>query len=190
MDESERQRRSPSWGARPPKPQPVSRRIVVPIWQESVDPSSWLLNLVLVVLLCVVVMALATAGLRSWASSRTEGAAGTEVGTTPGALPSPERAAARSLAESTQEIEREARVKMQREADERLQAAIKQRTAEEEATRRTVALEARREREWQAFYKKPDICNDALPQVDSVGCANDFIRQRRTFDEQWSARNR
>jgi hypothetical protein len=191
MDESERQRRSPSWGARPPKQQPVSKRIVVPIWQESGDPSTWLLNLVLVVLLCVVVMALATAGLRSWASSRIEGATGNDGSAgLQGPLPSPERAAARSLAESTQEIEREARAKVQREADERLQAAVKQRTAEEEAARRTIALDARREREWQAFYKKPDFCDDAAPQNDSVGCANDFIRQRRTFDEQWAARNR
>lgn len=191
MDESERQRRSPSWGARPPKPSPVSKRIVVPIWQESVEPTAWLFNLVLVVLLCVVVMALATAGLRSWAAARAEEAgAGAPTVIATGPVPSPERAAARSLFEATEEIERTARAKAQREADERLQAAVKQRTAEEEAARRTAAQDARREREWQAFYKKPDICDERLPQVDSVGCANDFIRQRRTFDEQWSARNR
>jgi hypothetical protein len=190
MDESERQRRSPSWGARPPKPQPVSKRIVVPIWQESVEPTTWLLNFILVVLLCVVVMAIASVGLRSWASTRTDGAGPGPGVVAAGPLPTPERAAARSLLEATEEIERQARAKAQREADERLQAAVKQRAAEEEAARRAIATEQRREREWQAFYKKPDICDDRLPQVDSVGCANDFIRQRRAFDEQWSGRNR
>ena len=50
--------------------------------------------------------------------------------------------------------------------------------------------ELRRERDWQAFYKKPAWCDDALRDVDSVGCANDYIRSRREFDERFLAANR
>jgi hypothetical protein len=170
----------------------VSRRIAVPIWDTPAEPTSWLINLILLVLLCVVVMAIATAGLRTWRQNHVETATtvdGAEV-SDPVLAVSPERAAARSLFAASEEIERQARLKAQHEADERRETLQRQRLAEEEATRRALALEARREREWQAFYKKPASCDNSLPEVDSVGCANDFIRQRRTFDEQFAARNR
>ena len=72
-------------------------------------------------------------------------------------------------------------------ADERRAAAIRAREAEEEAAARAAALSARWEREWQAYYKKPPQCEEVRPDLDSVGCANDYIRARRAFDEQFSA---
>jgi len=189
MDDAERDRRGPaSFSSRQPRPQPVSRRITIPRWEVPSDPSGWLVNFILLVVLCVVLMGVAAAGLRQW---RPNGpltpsiiVAGAPL---PKVLPSPERAAARSLAETTEALEREAREKAQREAEERREAAYKARLAEEEAARRAIALEARREREWNAYYKKPEICDQ---DTDSVNCANDFIRQRRAFDDQFAARNR
>jgi len=174
--------------ARKPRPQPVSRRIEIPRWEVPSDPTGWVVSFLLLVVLCVVLMAVAAAGLRQWRvnapATPSIVVAGTQL---PNVLPSPERAAARSLADTTEALEREAREKAQREAEERHEAARKARLAEEEAARRSLALEARRDREWAAYYRKPDICDQ---ESDSVSCANDFIRQRRTFDEQFAARNR
>jgi len=189
MDDADRDRRDPaSFSARQARPQPVSRRIAIPRWEVPSDPTGWLLNFVLLVVLCVVLMGIAAAGLRQWRASGPVTPSIVVAGTPlPKVLPSPERAEARSLAETTEALEREAREKAQQEAEERRQAAYRARVADEEATRRAITLEARREREWRAFYKKPDICDQ---ETDSVNCANDFIRQRRAFDEQFAARAR
>jgi hypothetical protein len=192
MDDIERDRRGAgAFSARTAKPQPVSRRIAIPRWEVPSDPSGWAINFVLLVALCVVLMGVAAAGLRQWRPSGPVTPSIVEGGAPlPAVLPTPERAAARSLAETTQALEREAREKAQRESDERREAAYRTRLAEEDATRRALALEARRQREWQAYYKKPEICDDTLPEVDSVSCANDYIRQRRTFEEQFSPKGR
>jgi len=189
MGDAERDRRSPASFSPPQaRSQPVSRRIAIPRWEVPIDPSGWLLNFILLVVLCVVLMGIAAAGLRQWRANGPETPSIVVAGTPlPKALPSPERAAARSLADTTESLEREAREKAQREAEERHEAAYKARIAEEEAARRAFALEARRERDWAAYYRKPEICDQ---ETDSVNCANDFIRQRRAFDEQFAARNR
>jgi hypothetical protein len=192
MDDLERDRRGATeFSARLPKPQPVSRRIAIPRWEVPSDPSGWVINFLLLVALCVVLMGIAAAGLKQWRPNGPEAPSIVEGGAPlPKVLPTPERAAARSLAETTEALENEARDKAQREAEERREAAYRARLAEEEATRRTLALEARRQREWQAYYKKPETCDGRVAEADSVSCANDYIRQRRTFDEQFSARAR
>ncbi|HUP08193.1 MAG TPA: hypothetical protein VMU47_13620 [Caldimonas sp.] len=189
MDDAERDRRGPaSFSARQSRPQPVSRRIAIPRWEVPSDPTGWLVNFILLVVLCTVLMGLAAAALRQWRSTAPSTPSVIVAGAPlPKVLPSPERAAARSLVETTEALEREAREKAQREAEERREAAYQARLAEEDAARRTLALEARREREWAAYYKRPDFCEQ---ETDSVNCANDFIRQRRAFEEQFAARNR
>jgi len=192
MDDAERDRRGPaSFSARNARPQPVSRRIEIPRWERPNDPGGWAVNFALLVVLCIVLMGIAAAGLRQWRASSPITPSIVEGGASlPKMLPSPERAAARSLAETTEALEREAREKAQREAEERREAAYRARVADEDAARRAIALEARRQREWLAFYKKPDICEETLPEIDSVSCANDFIRQRRAFEDQFTARMR
>jgi hypothetical protein len=183
MDESERgdRNREPNWvgKARPM----VSRRPVLARYEEPSEPTSWLFNLVLLIVLCVVLMAIATAGLRQWRPSPVASGV-VEV------TPNPERAAARSLLNASEELEKQARTKTQQEADLRREAAIKQREAEEEAARQTAAREARREREWQAYYKKPAYCDESRADIDSIGCANDYIRARREFDARFGAARR
>lgn len=182
MDDTERDRnRTPNWVGKPP-PASTSRRPIV-LYAAPSEPTSWLLNLVLVVVLCVVIMAIATAALRQWRPS-------------PVATPlvviaqNPQREAARSERTALDELEKQARVKAAQEAEQRRDAAIKARLAEEEAARRIVARETRRQTEWLAYYKKPAYCDELLPDVDSVGCANDYIRQRRTFDTQFNVGRR
>ena len=151
------------------------------LFEASATPGSWLLNLALLIALCVIVMAIATAALRLLRPAAVEPA-------TPLAVPpNPARAADQAQATIAESLEQQARAKVQQEADARREAAVKQREAEEETVRRAAALEARREREWQATYKKPARCDPALPNIDSVGCANDYIRARRQFDAQFNA---
>jgi hypothetical protein len=192
MDEFERDRRgATAFSARASGAQPVSRRIAIPRWEVPSDPTGWVINFVLLVALCVVLMGIAAAGLRQWRPNGPVTPSIVEGGAPlPTVLPTPERAAARSLADTTEALEREAREKAQREAEDRREAASRARLAEEDATRRALVLEARRQREWQAYYKKPGTCDDTLPEVDSVSCANDYIRQRRAFEEQFSPKAR
>jgi hypothetical protein len=191
MDDAERDRRDPASFAARQRAKPVSRRIEIPRWERAGDPGGWFINFVALVCLCVVLMGIAAAGLRQWRLSGPLTPSIVEGGAPlPKVLPSPERFEARSLAETTEAIERDARDKAKRESDERREAATRTRLAEEEAARRAIAVEARRERDWLAFYKKPETCDESLGEIDSVSCANDYIRQRRAFDEQFAARNR
>jgi hypothetical protein len=153
------------------------------LFRTSATPGSWLLNLALLIALCIIVMAIATAALRLWQPAAVEPANPDAV-----AVPSnPARAAEQSQAMIAESLEQQTRAKAQQEADARREAAVKQHEAEEETARRAAALEARRERDWQATYKKPAHCDPALPNIDSVGCANDYIRARRQFDAQFNA---
>ena len=151
------------------------------LFETAANPGSWVLNLVLLIALCVIAMAIATAALRLWRPAAIEPA-------NPVAVPQdPARAADQAQATIAESLEQQARAKAQQEADARRDAAVKQHEAEEETARRAAALDARREREWQATYKKPAHCDPALPNIDSVGCANDYIRARRQFDAQFNA---
>jgi hypothetical protein len=128
-------------------------------------------------------MAVATAGLRQWRPGPVGGPTTTPITVAQNV----DRAAIRTDLAITDELERRARATAAQLADERRQAAIRDREAEEEAAQRAAALEVRWDREWRAYYKKPAHCEESLPDVDSVGCANDYIRARRAFDEQFAA---
>jgi hypothetical protein len=189
MDDPERDRhrqalrqQPESFGARAAA---TVRRRVRQQAEEGSEPTSWVLNLILLIVLCVVVMAIATAALRQWRPAPLGPTLPTVVIPT-----NAERAAARSDASAAQDLEKEARIREQQLADQRRAEAMRQREAEEEAALRAAALNARREREWQAYYKKPPYCDDTRPDIDSVGCANDYIRARRAFDAQFTAGNR
>ena len=187
MDDSNRdpdrnpaRERAPAWLGRP-RPPVATRR---PLWAQfeaPSEPTSWVLNLALLIVLCVVAMALATAILRQWRPTPVapEGMVVVPLNA--------EVAAVRSQATAAEGLEKEARLKAQREGDERRQAAVRQREADEEAALRRAELDARREREWRAYYKKPAYCDELQPTIDSVGCANDYIRARRAFDAQFTA---
>ena len=187
MDDSNRDRdrnpareRAPTWLGKPRAPVATRR----PLWAQfeaPSEPTSWVLNLALLIALCVVVMALATAILRQWRPIPVA-----PVGMVVVPL-NAEVAAVRSQVAAAEGLEKEARLKAQQEGDERRRAAIKQREADEEAARRRAELDTRREREWRAYYKKPAYCDELQPTIDSVGCANDYIRARRVFDAQFTA---
>ena len=192
MDESERdpyrkalREQQPDWLGRP-RSGTTARRPLWPQFGDSSEPTHWLVNLALVVAFCVVVMAVATAALREWRPT-----APVVVGPVNVVVPANAQAAAvRSDVAAAEQLERDARAKAQEVADQRRQTAIKEREAQEEAAARAAALSARWEREWKAYYKPPSYCDNRSPDVDSVGCANDYIRARRQFDEQFIAGNR
>ena len=187
MDDSNRDRdRNPARERAPallgrPWPPVATRRPVWAQFEAPSEPTSWVLNLALLIVLCVVVMALATTMLRQWRPTPVA-----PVGTVVVPL-NAEVAAIRSEVAAAEGLEKEARLKAQQEGDERRQAAIKQREADEESARRRAEFDARREREWRAYYKKPAYCDELQPTMDSVGCANDYIRARRVFDAQFTA---
>jgi len=189
MDDSERdpyrkalREQQPDWLGRP-RSGTTARRPLWPQFGDAGEPTHWLVNLALVVALCVVVMGVATAVLREWRPTAPVAAGPVNV-----VVPANAQAAAvRSDIAAAEELEKQARAKAQQEADERRAAAIRDRQAEEDAAARAAALNARWEREWKAYYKPPPYCDNRLPEVDSVGCANDYIRARRQFDEQFIA---
>jgi hypothetical protein len=181
--DSERDRgRASNWVGGKPQPAPVSRRIAVPRYEEPSEPTTWLVILALVVGLCVIVMAIASVALRQWRTNPVAAAAAIVV-----VGKNAQRESERAQSSALDEYERQARVKAAQAAEQRREAATKERLADEEAARRAAAREARRASEWQAYYKKPVYCDASLPDIDSIGCANDFIRQRRAFDERFNA---
>lgn len=197
MDYSERDRsgselqdRASNWLRRSPATAPPRRA-----WSSGYGHYSastgWLVNLALLVAFCAVITGLATLFLREWHAGSSFTAAAFNV-LTP-APPVSARAAepvSRSPVAVNLELENQARLKAQQDADLRRKAAVQQTLAAEEAARRRAALEARREIEWRAAYVKPPQCDEAQPTIDSIGCANDYIRARRRFDEQFVAANR
>ncbi|HEX7440871.1 MAG TPA: hypothetical protein VF319_12335 [Caldimonas sp.] len=182
MDSERDRNQTPNWVGGKPRPVPVSRRFTVPRYEGPAEPTTWLVNLALVVGLCVVVMAIASVALREWRPSPVATAAAIVV-----VGKNAQREAERAQSFALDEYERQARVNAAQAAEQRREAATKARLADEEAARRAAAREARRASEWQAYYKKPEYCDESLPNVDSIGCANDFIRQRRAFDERFNA---
>ena len=193
MDDSAREKnrnalreREPQWLGRPrPAAASAYRRPFWPQFDSSAEPTSWVVGALLIVAFCVTVMAIAGPVLRQWRPSTVTAGANAPV-LRPVVPPAQPASAAPAPLGSLEEFDRRNRESTQREADQRREAAIKQRLAEEEAARLAIDVEVRREREWQAFYKKPAWCDDALPAVDSVGCANDYIRARRAFDERFA----
>lgn len=155
------------------------------------DSTSWLVNLALLVAFCAVVTGLATLFLREWhaGSSFTTAAFNVLAPVPPASARAADPVRPTPFAVNL-ELENQARLKTQQEADLRRKAAVQQTLAEEEAVRRRAALEARREIAWRAAYVKPPQCDEAQPTNDSIGCANDYIRARRKFDEQFLAASR
>jgi uncharacterized membrane protein YccC len=138
------------------------------------------LSLAFVLLACFLAMAITSAALRQWRPGLS--AAALNI-VTPQTL---QQAAISSPVERPIDREQAARLKAKEAEDATRREAIRQREVAEAAIRRTAEQEARREREWQAYYKKPSNCDEAQPTIDSVGCANDYIRARRSFDEKFS----
>jgi hypothetical protein len=104
--------------------------------------------------------------------------------------------AARAARQATEQIERDnqqraetaqrAFAQRQRLADEQEQARI-QRIREQERqadqAQGVVSGEAeRRQRAWEAYYRKPPGCIDAA----TMECTNHYIRARRAFDEKFA----
>lgn len=46
---------------------------------------------------------------------------------------------------------------------------------------------ARRELAWTRFYRKPPGCDEARGGAWTVDCANDYIRAKKRFAEQYDA---
>jgi hypothetical protein len=186
--------REPEWlgRPRPGAPSPY-RRPFWPQFESSSEPTSWLVGALLIVAFCITVMAVAGPILRQWRPSTVTPDVTAPMPRAVG-VPAPAAASAASAAPvslgSLEDFDRRNRETAQREADQRREAANKQRLAEEETARVAIDTELRREREWQAYYKKPSWCDDRLRDIDSVGCANDYIRARRAFDERFVAANR
>jgi hypothetical protein len=179
--------RSPEWIGRP-RPMPSAyRRPFWPRFEDANEPTSWVVGAVVIIIFCVVAMAIAKPILQQWRPA--------SVGVVPAALaapvavPVPTPASAPRFV-SLEDMERRNREAAQQLADQRREAATRQRLADENAARSALDLELRREREWQSYYKRPASCDTSLPNVDSIGCANDYIRARRTFDERFLASSR
>lgn len=197
MDDSARDKyrnalreREPQWLGRPrPAPPSAYRRPFWPQFDSSAEPTSWVVGTLLIVAFCVTVMAIAGPVLRQWRPSTVTAGANAPV-LRPLTAPALPASAVPAAIGSLEEFDRRNRESAQREADQRREAAVKQRLADDEAARLAIDTEIRREREWLAYYKKPAWCDDALPNIDSVGCANDYIRARRAFDERFVAGNR
>ena len=45
----------------------------------------------------------------------------------------------------------------------------------------------RKDRAWSKFYKKPRACVETAGGSWTVDCANEFIRAKRRFEEQYKA---
>jgi hypothetical protein len=195
MDDSARDKnrnapreRDPQWLGRPRPASPSAyRRAFWPQFDSAAEPTSWVVGALLIVAFCVTVMAIVGPVLRQWRPSTVTANAPV---LRPVVAPTPQASAPPVALGSLEEFDRRNRESTQREADQRRETAVKQRLAEDEAARLAIDNELRREREWQAFYKKPAWCDEALPVVDSVGCANDYIRARRGFDERFVPANR
>ena len=179
---------APDWRSRSASTLPVAPRRWAHFGYVS-SPTTWLMNALIVVVFCTGLMALATTALRLWHSELLAWAlpvVGLPV-VPPSIVRAPTASAvAQPRSTKADEFEQRLRLRDQQEADARRQAAIKQVQVEDDAIRRAAALEARREREWQAYYKRPADC-DPLLNIDSIGCANDYIRARRVFDAQFNS---
>lgn len=183
--------RAPEWIGRPrPAPPSAHRRPFWPQFNDSSEPTSWVVGAGLVIAFCVTVMAVAKPILQQWRPSTVAGAAAGPAAAPASGAVSTAAAIAPPVFTSLADIDRRNRESVQRIADARREAAQQQRMADDEATRIALDTEARREREWLATYKKPPHCDDTQPSVDSIGCANDYIRARRAFDERFLASRR
>ena len=196
MDQSDRdvmRDKAPSWQGRAS----TTERALAPRFSGFQGSTGWLWNFAVLVALCAAVTALGTEVFRAWAPGIfMSGSPLSSLSPLPAvAPPSPvdqaaARIPARSAVAASLELEQLARQKAQEQNDQRRAAAVKQTETDEAAARRRTELDLRREREWRASYVKPPQCDESLPTVDSVGCANDYIRARRKFDEQFLAANR
>lgn len=114
------------------------------------------------------------------------------------------RASHRAAAEATAKAAAQAQEQAERDALERAEAAQRAQTervrlaAEQEQARLARAREQqqvaeqaraaargeaeRKQRAWEAYYRKPPGCTDAA----SLECANHYIRARRAFDEKFA----
>ena len=71
---------------------------------------------------------------------------------------------------------------------QRREAAAKLDPDSAEARRAAAEAAARKERAWAQYYRKPAICdNQAINDAQMVQCANDYIRAKRSFEEQYAA---
>lgn len=203
MDYSERDRtrdetggRASNWlglqgGERP------GGRSFLPRFISGYGGGGWLVNIALLVIFCGITAAIGTEIFREWRPGIfLPGSPLSGLSPLPAVVPKPRDLQAsgvtpgRSALAMNMELEMQARRKAQEENEQRRAAAVKQNDADEAAARRRAELEARREREWRASYVKPAHCDESLPTVDSIGCANDYIRARRKFDEQFLASTR
>ncbi len=75
-----------------------------------------------------------------------------------------------------------------RDSAQQLRAAEASAQRAAEDLKRRVADEARKkELAWSRFYTKPAKCDDSRGGSWSVDCANEYIRAKRLFEEQYSA---
>jgi hypothetical protein len=176
--------RAPDWRGKPLSRRAPERRGIWPVFETSSEPTSWLFNLVLLVALCVLAMAIVSAALRQWRPGLDTTASNVVTSR------SLQSAAAAASPAPLQPFDELTRSKAEQQANQRRRDAVQQHEKEEAERRRIADREARREREWSATYKKPPECEDSQPTIDSVGCANDYVRARRAFDERFASTNR
>lgn len=90
------------------------------------------------------------------------------------------------VAEAAESSRQSALLAEQREAARRIELAKVQR-AQEDAKRRSLEEQDRREMAWARYYKKPAVCEESRGGSWSVDCANDYIRARKRFSELYEA---
>ena len=91
-----------------------------------------------------------------------------------------------SIERTQQERDAAQRAAAQADTAKRQRAADQQRAANE-ARQREMEESARRELAWTRFYRKPPGCDEARGGAWTVDCANDYIRAKKRFAEQYDA---
>lgn len=117
---------------------------------------------------------LATWGAAAWATRSAAAEVASQV-----------QAATQKGQEAAQAAER---ARAQAEIERRRSEAARQRQIEQQKRDQQAEVE-KRELAWARFYRKPQACDEARGGSWSVDCANDYIRAKRRFAEQYDANN-
>lgn len=88
--------------------------------------------------------------------------------------------------EQAEQTERERAEQLREKRAQEIQAAEERQRQQAE----TIAEKERREAAWGRFYRKPPACDEARGGQWTVDCANDYIRARSRFNDQYSGASR
>ncbi|MBV8035925.1 hypothetical protein [Roseateles sp.] len=93
----------------------------------------------------------------------------------------------RQSAEQSQQAQAAAKYAAAQAEVKRRQQTDEGRRYEEAAQARRAAEAERRELAWTRFYRKPAACDEAKGGSWSVDCANDYMRARKKFADEFDA---